>query len=312
VGIGEAGGVAPSHGLISATFGPARRARAMALYSLGIPIGSASGILAGAAIASMVNWRWAFVAVGLAGLVFVLPFRLLVRDPPAVAAETTIAAPRFGDVARALAAKPAFWLLSFGAASGSLVGYGLAFWLPSLLGRSFHLGLTQTAHFIAALLLIGGVIGVLLGGVLGDRLGKADRGFYGWLPAMAYLASAPLYAGGISAPNLQYAFALFLLPTALSYFWLAPAITAVQHLVPAESRATASALFLLINNLIGLGGGASLIGALSTGLAPHYGAQALRYAMLASLGLYVLAALLMAAAGPALRAGWVDDEAARA
>ncbi len=305
VGIGEAGGVAPSHALISASFPPKRRARAMALYSLGAPIGTATGILAGAAIASLIDWRAAFMVVGLAGLAFAVPFRLLVRDPAGPSEPS--AAPRFAAVARALAAKPAFWLISLGAAAGSIVGYGLGFWLPSLLGRSFGLGLSSAAHFIAGLLLIGGVAGILLGGVLADKLGKADKGFYGWLPAIGYLVCVPLYAGGIDAPNTGYGFVLFLVPTLFSYLWMAPAITAVQHLVEPGSRATASALFLLINNLIGLGLGAPLIGALSTALAPSYGAEALRHAMLITVSLYLLASLLMAAAGPALRRGWIDE-----
>lgn len=68
----------------------------------------------------------------------------------------------------------------------------------------------------------------------------------------------------------------------------------------------ASALFLLINNLIGLGGGIYALGSLSQFLAPIYGEEALRYSMLYSLALYALAALLMALAGPSLRRDWVE------
>jgi len=309
VGFGEAGGVAPSHALISATFPPERRARAIALYSLGVPIGSAFGILGGAAIAALASWRTAFIVIGLAGVAFAVPFRLLVRDPAPVAATDAEAAPRFAEVARALAAKPAFWLLSLGAAAGSVVGYGFGFWMPSLLERSYGLSMTHTAQFIAALLLVGAVAGTLLGGFSGDGLGRRDRAFFGWLPALAYLACVPLYAGGIGAPNLTVGFVLLLGATALSYLWLGPVITAVQHLVPMRSRATASALFLLVNNLIGLGGGAPLIGKLSTVLAPRYGAESLRLAMFGTLALYALAAVLMAGAGAALRKGWVEEAA---
>ena len=75
----------------------------------------------------------------------------------------------------------------------------------------------------------------------------------------------------------------------------------------ARTRATASALFLLINNLIGLGGGIYALGAFSTALTPLYGNEALRYSMLWSLGLYLIAAVLMALAGPALRREWVAE-----
>ena len=102
---------------------------------------------------------------------------------------------------------------------------------------------------------------------------------------------------------------LWLVPQALSYMWLGPVLTAVQHLVTPSERATASALFLAINNLIGLGGGIYALGALSEELAPTYGNEALRYSMLYALVLYLFAALFTAFAGPRLRTAWVTDEA---
>ena len=62
VGIGEAGGVAPSYALIADYFPPERRARALGIFFLGIPIGLALGNLAGAYIASAVDWRAALLA----------------------------------------------------------------------------------------------------------------------------------------------------------------------------------------------------------------------------------------------------------
>lgn len=306
VGVGEAGGVAPSYAVIGDHFPSERRAFALSVYSLGIPLGSAAGVLAGGYVAARVDWRVAFVAVGLAGLLIAPLFKFVVRDQPRPAPGMAPSV-RFGEVAALLARKRAFWLLSFGAASSSMLGYGLAFWLPSLLQRSFGLDLVQTSWFIGAVLLIGGTVGVLAGGLLADRLGRADRAWYGRVPAMAYVVAVPLFAGGIWTSSVPLAFVLFLLPQALAYVWLGPVTSAVQHLVEPPARATASALFLLINNLIGLGGGIYALGALSKALAPVYGAESLRYSMLLGLGLYLLAALLMSLAGPALRREWVNE-----
>ncbi|QDK33627.1 spinster family MFS transporter [Sphingomonas sp. IC081] len=305
VGVGEAGGVAPSYAVIGDHFPSEKRAFALSIYSLGIPIGAATGVLAGGYVAARVDWRAAFVVVGLAGLLAAVPFRMVVRDKPrpATAAPTV----RFGEVAATLARKKAFWLLSFGAASSSMLGYGIMFWMPSLLQRSFGLDLVETSWFLGAILLMGGTVGVLAGGRLADRLGSADRAFYGWVPAVAYVIAVPLYAGGIWTHSVPTAFLLFLLPQALAYVWLGPVTSAVQHLVEPAARATASALFLLINNLIGLGGGIYALGALSKALAPVWGGEALRYSMLIGLALYLLAALLMALAGPALRREWVRE-----
>ncbi len=306
VGIGEAGGVAPSYALIGDYFPSKRRAFALSIYSLGIPLGSAAGVLAGGYIAATVNWRAAFLAVGLAGIVIAPLFKLAVKDRKA--SGISAAPPQnFGAIAGVLARKPSFWLLSFGAATSSMLGYGLAFWLPSLLQRSFGLDLVGTSYFIGAVLLLGGVAGMLLGGWLGDRLGSKDRAFFAWVPASAFIIGVPLFAGGIYSSDLRLAFLLFLVPQAMAYVWLGPVLSAVQHLVEPAARATASALFLLINNLIGLGGGIYALGALSDALKPAYGNEALRYSMLYSLSLYALAALLMALAGSRLRRDWVNE-----
>ncbi|PCG13880.1 spinster family MFS transporter [Sphingomonas adhaesiva] len=303
VGVGEAGGVAPSYALIADTFRPEWRARALAIYSLGIPLGAAAGVLLGGYIAAAVEWRTAFFAVGIAGLGIAPAFRWLVRDPPRAAP----AADRepIGRVFAILAGKPAFWLLAFGAAAGSMCGYGVAFWLPSLMMRSFGLTLVGTGQFIGALLLSGGVAGILLGGTLGDRLGARDRRWYALLPALCYVAGTPLFIAGVLSGSAIAAFALFVVPQALVYVWLGPVLTAVQHLVPAHLRATASASFLLINNLIGLGLGSWVIGRLSDALVPAYGDQSLRYAIAAGLCLYLIAGALMALASRRLARDWV-------
>jgi MFS family permease len=304
VGVGEAGGVAPSYALIGDYFPPERRARALSIYSLGIPLGAAGGALLGGYIAQTVEWRTAFIVVGLLGLAIAPVFKLLVRDPPrAVASADQVPVSRVFAI---LAAKPSFWLMAFGAAAGSMCGYGVAFWLPSLMMRSFGLDLVGVGQFFGALLLTGGVAGVLLGGALGDRMGRRDRRWYALAPAICYVAGTPLFIAGVLSGSWPVAFALFLLPQALVYVWLGPVLTAVQHLVPAHMRATASASFLLINNLLGLGLGSLVIGRLSDRLTPAYGAEALRYAIAAGLCLYVVAGALMALASRRLHRDWVD------
>lgn len=310
VGIGEAGGVAPSYALIGDYFPSEKRAFALSVYSLGIPLGSAVGVLAGGYLAAQVDWRLAFFVVGLGGLVIAPLFKALVHDrpkPALVAIADEVAAPAFRETAVLLARKRSFWLMAFGAALSSMLGYGIAFWLPSLLQRSFGFSLVEASQFFGALLLLGGVAGVLAGGWLADRLGHHNKAIYAYLPGLAFFLGAPLFALGISSSSASLAFILFLIPQALAYVWLGPVLSAVQHLVEPASRSTASALFLLINNLIGLGGGIFALGALSEFLTPIYGAEALRYSMLYSLALYAFAAVLMTLAGRSLPRDWVKE-----
>jgi predicted MFS family arabinose efflux permease len=305
VGVGEAGGVAPSYALIADYFPPERRARALAIFSLGIPIGLAAGTLIGAYIAHAVNWRAAFVVMGVAGVVLAPVLWLVVRDLPrrAVAAQAPL-----GSVFSMLARKPAFWLLAFASSASSLCGYGLALWTPSVMMRSFGLDLLTTGNFLASLLLIGGCAGVFGGGWLADRLGARDRAWYARLPAIAWIVSVPTWGLGLMAPSLWIAWPLLLIGNAVNILWLGPVITAVQHLVPRAMRSTASASFLLINNLIGLGVGPLLMGRLSDALKSTYGVDALRNAAVACLGFYLLAALLMFLSVRSLRASWVSDQ----
>ena len=146
---------------------------------------------------------------------------------------------------------------------------------------------------------------MLLGGWLGDAMGGKDKAYYAWVPAISYVVGMPLFVVGMLSDSVGVAFALFLVPQALVYVWLGPVLTAVQHLVPAHMRASAAAIFLLINNLVGLGLGSWFVGALSDALTPAYGIEALRYAIVAALGFYLLAGLFMALGGRALRKDWV-------
>jgi len=310
VGVGEAGGVAPSYALIADYFPPARRARAMAIFSLGVPLGLAGGTLIGAYLASWINWRAAFMAMGIAGIVLA-PFMLwLVRDPARAAANATTPKPKLSRTFPIIAAKPAFWLMALAASCSSLAGYGLAAWIPSVMMRSYGLSLPQTGQYLASLYLIGGTAGVFGGGWLADRLGQADRRWYARLPMIAWLITAPMFAIGLMTPNLTVAWLFLLVPNALNILWLGPVTTAVQHLVPRDVRATASASFLLINNLIGLGVGPTLIGALSDMFKTRYGGEALRYAALSVVGFYLVAAILMAFAVRRLSHDWVDEPSA--
>lgn len=295
VGVGEAAGVAPAYSLISDLYRPEQRARALAIFSLGIPLGSAFGVLFGGLLAAQVDWRFAFIAIGLVGVLFAPLFKFVVRDPGHGRAEEgpRAAAPSLGTVFRTIAAKPAFWLLGFGAGTASLISYGLAFWIPSFLARSYGLELVERSLIFASIQLVGGMAGIWFGGVAGDRLGNAHPRGYALVPAIAFTLSLPAYLLAFSTTSLLVTALMLVIPTALSLMWLGPVITAITRLVPPEMRATASALFLFINNLIGLGIGTVLIGAISDALTERFGDEALRYSAMATVCLYVVAATLM-------------------
>lgn len=292
VGVGEAAGVAPSYALLSSAFPARSRARALALFSLGIPFGSGLGIFLGGWLATAFDWRTAFIVVGLAGVPVAIALWLFDRAMPETKAERDTAPSRVWDTFRLLAAKPSFWLLGFGAASSSLAGYGFGQWIPRMLHDIHGTDLKTLGQYFGTVVVIGGSAGIVTGGILADRLSAARAGAYGLVPAAAFLAAAPLYAIAFYLPSLSLAWPFYTLAYGLSVMWLGPIVAGVQGLVRPANRAAASAMFLLINNLIGIGFGPLLFGMASDSLAPTYGSESLRIALTFGLGFYVLAMAL--------------------
>lgn len=308
VGVGEAGGVAPAYSLISDYFPPAQRARALAIYSFGIPIGSALGLVIGGTIASAIDWRAAFLIVGAAGLALAPLVKLTVREAPRGsldAAGTAQGAAPLGVVLRLLLRKPSFWGLALAGGSSAMMGYGLLFWLPSFFMRGYGLTMMQTSLYFGGMTLVGGITGMWLGGWLADRHGTRRRSAYTLVPAITLLLSAPFHALGALSPAHSWWFLVFVIPAALGSAWVGPTICAVQHLVPPNMRALASALFLFVNNLIGLGLGALVIGAMSDAFAARYGVDSLRQAIFAGTVFYLLGATLFALTSRRLARDWV-------
>lgn len=322
VGVGEAGGVAPSYSLVSDYFPKSQRARALAVYSFGVPIGTALGYLFGGILAALIDWRMAFIVVGLAGILLAPLLKFTVKDPvrggfdrpepiegagAIVTPHVETKAASFGEVWAILLKKPSFWFLAFGAACSSVYGYGAAFWLPSFFQRSMGMEGVERAVYIAGIAFVGGVAGIWLGGWLADKLGKGvKKAAYPMVPAIGFIIAVPMFYLAMNVDNKWLAFCLFLIPQALSLAWLGPVVTAVQHLVPPHMRSTASASFLLINNLVGIGLGIYLLGAVSDYLTPRFGEEALRYSLYVGQWFYGLAAILLLISARSLKRDWVD------
>jgi predicted MFS family arabinose efflux permease len=170
--------------------------------------------------------------------------------------------------------------------------------------RSFEITLLDASLTYGAILLVGGIAGTWLGGYLADRFGETKRAAYARIPAFAFLATVPFYLVGVLSPTLTLSVIVMIVPTALGLAWLGPVISAVQHLVPPNMRATASAIFLFVNNLIGIGIGTYAIGALSDGLQVHFGDESLRYAILAGTSFYLVAAAIFLLSAKRLEKDW--------
>ena len=295
VGIGEAGGSPPSHSLIADYYAPQKRATALGVYALGIPVGILFGNLAGGWINEFFGWRQAFFVVGLPGIALAVLMKLSVREPPRGYSEPQRKAPTvqppFLLVLKTLWNFPTFRQLSLGAGTQAFVGYGSIAWMPSFLVRTHDIGTGQAGTYLGLIIGICGGLGTLLGGWLGDRLGVKNVRWYMLVPGIGFLLAAPLGAAVLLVESLWAALAFYTLPVFLVNLYTGPTFGMTQSLAPLAMRAAASALLLFILNIIGLVFGPTAVGVLSDLFQGQWAmndVESLRYALLACNFVYLL------------------------
>lgn len=278
VGVGEAGCTPPAHSLISDYVKPEKRASSLALYSMGVPIGTFVGFALGAVIAANFGWRMAFFVVGIPGVVLGLIAYLTLKEPRKLGLVSPPAhKSNMGDALKELAAIPSYWFAVFGATTVAFLGYGHSYFLPAYLARTHGMSLQERGVAFAVMVLIAGVIGTWAGGKIADSFAKKDPRAYVTLPAIAFALGTPFFIWALYHPagaNSGYAvLAILAIPTALNSVWYGPVYAAIQGLVKPHTRATAVAVMFFILNLIALGLGPTAVGVFSDIFATqHYGA----------------------------------------
>jgi MFS family permease len=282
VGMGEAAGTPPSHSLISDYFPPERRATALSVYAIGVYVGAMIAYLAGGYVKELLGWRMAFILVGLPGVPLALLVRATIREPTRgyweAAAPPAQAA--FSEVLRFVFRKRAYVFLLLAASCQSLVGYGFLAWGPTFLVRVHAMDGIQIGIWLGLVIGLGGGVGAYLGGRIADRLGARDERWYMYLSAIVSLAGAPFAAAFVLLPGQTQALLAFIPFYVLGSMYVGPLWSLGQGLVQVRMRATASAILLFILNIVGLGIGPLLVGALNDALAPRYGDEAIRYSLL--------------------------------
>ncbi len=298
VGVGEAGCTPPAHSLISDMFPKEQVGRAMGVYAIGIPLGAMIGMIMGGFVAEHWGWRTALLVAGIPGLVLAIVVKLTMKEPARTgrhdATGAAIAQPGLGETFATLLRKPAFLNLALASGLCAFVGYGIGAWLPPYFQRSFGMGPLQAGLIFGLMGGLTGIIGTYLGGWLGDRYGAKNPKAFLLIPAVALIGSLPLHVLALLNGNWMISIALLVVPSLLNNLWIAPAFAVTQGLAPAPMRATASALLLLVMNLIGLGLGPLVLGFVSDfarELAGGDRAVGLRWALILAGAIYVWACL---------------------
>ena len=283
VGIGEAGCSPPAHSMISDFYPPEQRSIAMGFYSLGISTGIMIAYLAGGWVVENHGWRQAFFIVGIPGLILAGIMRFTVVEPQRGASEERVdsgSRPTMLEVLKFLRGRRSFVHMGVAAGLSSFVGYSVVNFFPSYMDRSFNMGMAELGFWLGIIVGIAGGVGYFGGGVIADKLGRESRRKSFNFLALASVLSMLFYVTVFLAQSSGWALAMLVLPTALANLYLATVLAQAQSLVSLRMRAVASALVLLLINVIGLACGPLLTGMLSDALKPSFGAESIRCSLL--------------------------------
>ena len=288
VGVGEAGGTPPSQSLLADYFPPEKRAFAQAILATAPHIGVLVGLFGGAVIAEAYGWRSVFLVFGIPGVLLAVVIQLTVREPlkvsvPKEQAQAGLFA-ALGNIFRL----PSFVYIMLGVGFTGIGGYGLGVWSPSFLVRVHDMSLVDAGLYLGLIGVVGGSIGTISSGLLVDRLARHDKRWQLWLPAIGIFIALPTQLAFLLWPaehrlimgtiDVPFALVFMGISSVFATFWIAPSYAAVQNLVPQYWRTQASALMLLAINLLGMGLGPLLVGALSDSFS-QFGADSVRYGL---------------------------------
>jgi MFS family permease len=281
VGIGEAVINPCALSMIADYFPKERLSLALSVYMMGIQIGAGLAMIIGGVVAQMVAnmppieiagygavapWRLTFIVVGVPGLLIAL-ILATVKEPPRqsgtqVGSDAAVETPSLGAALREIFAR---WQSVLGLAvmigCQALSNYALLGWAPTFFDRVHGWPRSQTGLALGTIALVSGCIGLLLGGRLADawqRKGVTDAtlrvGIVSLIGVGVLLPIAMLW------PNASATLATLALGVVFVGLPIGCCYAGLQFIFPNRVRGLATAVVILIVNLMGLGLGSLLPG----------------------------------------------------
>jgi len=284
VTVGEAGGTPGANSLLSDYFPATRRAMALTVFALGAPIGAWVGYNVAGVVADHYGWRAVFFALGIPGVLAGFAVWLTVREPRRGGLDSGEVgeAPSVAATMRFLWAQRSAVHLIMGTAVCALWGWGLMFWTPAFLQRTYHMSVGEAAAVTENMHLWGGGIATLATGFLMARSSMRDARRIVWVLAagigIATVASGVVYY----TRDLALAKAMLWIFIPAIYFYIGPGFGLLNNLAQCRMRAMFCAVVLFLANFGNLVIAPPLIGALSDWFARGHlsNADSLRLAML--------------------------------
>ena len=301
VGIGEAAFLAPAYSLLSDYFPPKKRAFAFAIMNLGVYFGGAFGNIGGTAIAASYDWQTTFLMLGAPGVILAILTIVFVKEPERgrldPGANFNKAQAPFGETFKNLWASKTFKYLTIAAFLGGFSSIAFGTWAIAMFERIFDISNQSAGARYGGAALLAGMVGVLAMGYLCDRFSKNNvRAPYN-LSASGFLAFSIISIGMCFVKDVGLATALVYPASLLGAGWVVAIQSALQDVLPAELRATATSIWAFAITFAGLVLGVLVVGAINDFLSGTYGVDAIRYSMAATLAAGLPAAFYIFKAG---------------
>ena len=267
VGVGEAGCAPAATSWLGDLFPPDKRARVLALFMLGVPVGGALSFFFSGSLAQAYGWR-AAMALAAAPALLLIPALLLLPEPARGASEIHPPTLSNGSMWTILRIPTLWWII----ASGALLNfnmYAIGTFLPAFLSRIHHLSLASSGTATGFVYLSGGLAGCVTAGALGDSIIHRRKDGRLRIAAMSALGAAPLACIGVLQPqgSLFIAVTCLTLAYALLTTYYGLVYSAIQDLVAPNQRGATMAIYFMAMYMCGASFGPLLTGRLSDFLA---------------------------------------------
>lgn len=321
VGIGEAGGSPPSHSIISDLYPKEKRASALGVYSLGIPIGIGFSYLLAGALVESLGWRGTLYFLGVAGIGLAFILAMVVKEPKRGQLDgdnLQLKTVGVGESIITLAKIPSWFAMCMGIAWVSFGGYAVSAWgvdyimrfKPEYLPNPDNNNFEWLMFWLGMIHLVGYGAGTYFGAVITEKLAKKNISFYGIMPGAVLLIGVPCLVAAFWVESIPLHLTLVTVYLLSAGVYLGPSFAAAQTLAPINMRAMSTALFFLILNIIALGGGPTYVGMMSSFLTETHGeVHALRISITTLIVPYILSVLAFFWAAKTLPKDWAEADA---
>jgi predicted MFS family arabinose efflux permease len=257
---------------------------ALGVFALGAPIGAWLGADMAGAVAHAFGWRAAFLALGIPGVIMGAIVYLTIREPARgrLDAVADSGAPPLLESLRFLWRQKAAFHVVMGSGVCALWGWGLIWFTPTFLMRTYGLNVGEAGAVTGHIHLVGGIIATAGTAWILSRPSMADPRRVVWLLAAGVgLTTIPSFIA-YWTHSLWIAKSMFWIFIPAIYFYIGPCMGLMQNLAPPRMRAMFTAWSLVVGNVFNLIIAPQGIGLLSDWFAGGRGADAasLRLALL--------------------------------